>query len=182
MKKAILLLTSVSSVLMGCHDHHEDPPPPPMQNEVVVNFLGSTGSEKRFGNHAPLSSVECQFSLAQKKLKIVAYQFYSGEDLQITETMQITDYGVENKQSGFLVTDLEDPVPSFVYLKNGQSNIEYGDESSCSTYYEVLNNEIRGNVMCASLDEEFGNKKFVSVEFQCRDQDYLLFEVKQEML
>ncbi|MEM7647252.1 MAG: hypothetical protein AAF203_10100, partial [Pseudomonadota bacterium] len=101
--------------------------------------------------------------------------------LKIVETLQLTDLEVVNNDSGFLKASEESKVPAFVY-RGSYLELNYTNASTCSTYYEISGNELRGNILCSALVSNLNEKTFISMEFQCMNQDYLLFEIKEEML
>lgn len=182
MKKIIFGLM-LSSVLMACSKEDVQPPPVnnPMRNEVRMNFIGVENEDKVFGYNEKLSSVECHYDAGSGNLRMVAYRFVDQGDLQIQESLQLTDFAIQTQKSGFLKTSEEQTVPSFIFLGDPMT-LKFSDQSNCSTYYDVKGDEIRGNVLCSALEDEENQTQFVSLEFQCRNQDYLLFEIKKEML
>ncbi len=181
--KKLMMLFSLSSVLMACSKN--DGPPmvaeQPIRNELEMSFIGTEDQDKVFGYQQELSSVECRYDHSNKSLRVVAYRFVNGPQMKITESLQLTDFAIEPNKSGFLKPTEGDMVPSFIFLSD-QVDLKYTDQSNCSTYYEVEGDEIRGNVLCSALQTEENENTFVSLEFQCLNQNYLLFEIKQEMI
>lgn len=184
MKNLTALFIVMSSLVMACSRDEVPPPqmPEPMRNEVELNFLGENDQDKTFGFNQNLSTVECRYNRSNNSLRVVAYQFNNdGGDLKINESMQITDYAIQTNKSGFLKPSEGDMVPSFIFLSD-RTNLKYTKESNCSTYYEISGDEIKGNILCSALESDVNEKTFVSVEFQCVNQGYLNFEIKQEMI
>lgn len=183
--KTILYSIVLSSVLVACNkggDPAGPQAPAPIKNEVRLNFIGEETQDKYYGVNFGLSSVECRYDSANNNIRIVAYQFAEEQgEFKIKESLQLTDYAIDTNKSGFLKPNESDQVPSFIFLGNPMT-LKYTDQSNCSTYYQVQGEEIRGNVLCSALQSEQNENTFVSVEFQCKNQSYLLFEIKQEML
>ena len=184
MKRLINMLV-LSSVLMACSNDDAPTYPvteQPIQNEVRMNFIGTENEDKYFGVNSQLSSVECRYDSANKNIRVVAYRFSDVKgEFKVEESLQLTDYAIETSKSGFLKPNEADSVPSFIYMAD-PATLKYTDQSNCSTYYQINGEEIRGNVLCSALQSDENENTFVSVEFQCKNQTYLLFEIKQEML
>ena len=181
MKNLILIMVG-ASLLMACNEkrdpaHYEEP----MRNQLEMSFLGVDSEDKMFGFGQELSSVECRHDTSNNSLRVVAYRFDNGNNLKIAETIQLTDYAVKSNKSGLLKPLEGDLVPSFIFLSD-QSNLKYTKDSHCSTYYEIEGEELKGSVLCSSLTKDETEETFVSLQFQCLIKDYLLFEVKPEML
>ncbi len=174
----------LSSVLAAC-DNNDNPPPymeEPIKNDVELSFLGPETEDKIFGYRESLSSVECRYDRANNTLRVVAYKFANdSEEFKVTESLQLTDYAVETNKSSVLKPMEGDIVPSFIFLSDAV-DIKYTKNSHCLSYYEFNGDELRGTVSCSALETDQNEKTFVSLEFQCMNQNYLLFEIKQEML
>ena len=183
MKKLIFGIL-LSSVLIACSDEDLNQPPQdsPLRNELNMQFVGLDGEDRKFGYREKLSSVECRHDSSTGELRVVAYRFVDKGDLQIQESLQLSDYEVQTEQSGSLKTMEEQTVPSFVYLGNSMT-LKFGQKSGCQTYYyDIEGGGIGGMVLCSALVDNEGENHFVSIDFQCRKQDYLLFEIKEEMI
>lgn len=181
--KNFTLILIVSSVLMAC-SNNDNPPPmmeEPLRNELEMSFIGTDEDDKLYGYRESLSSVECRYDQANSSIRVVAYKFSNGQQLKVAESLQVTDVAIETSKSGFLKPAEGDMVPSFIFLSD-QVDIKYTEQSNCSTYYEIQGDEIRGNILCSALETDQMDKTFVSLKFQCLNQNYLLFEIKQEML
>lgn len=181
--KPFIYLITLSSVLMACakDDNRPSFEPQPMRNEVELSFIGTDDQDKSFGYGQDLSSVECRYDKSNNSIRVVAYRFSSNKDMKVSESLQMTDYAIQTNKSGFLKPMEGDVVPSFIFLSD-QSNLKFTDKSNCSTYYEINGDEIKGNVLCSALESENAENTFVSMEFQCMNQNYLLFEIKEEMI
>ncbi len=181
--KKLMMLFSLSSVLMAC-SQNDNPPmvaDEPLRNQLEMSFIGTEDDDKEFGYRKELSSVECRYDHSNRSLRVVAYRFVNDTQMKITESLQLTDFAIESNKTGFLKPTEGDMVPSFIFLSD-QVDLKHTDKSKCSTYYEVEGDEIRGNVLCSALQTEDDENTFVSLEFQCVNQNYLLFEIKQEMI
>ncbi len=181
--KNLTLFLILTSVLMACSNNNNEPPvaQQPLRNEVEMSFIGTTDEDKLYGYRQSLSSVECRYDQANNSLRVVAYKFDNQDTLKVSESLQLTDYAIQPNKSGFLKPAEGDMVPSFIFLSD-QMDITYTEQSNCSTYYEFQGDELRGNVLCSALETDANDRTFVSIEFQCLNQNYLLFEIKQEML
>lgn len=182
--KTFIYLLFLSSVLMACE---RDKTPQfydqqPLRNEVEMSFIGVDKEDKFYGYNSDLSSVECRYNSANSSLRVVAYKFLNTNgELKIEESLQLTDYAVQNSKSGFLKPMEGDIVPAFIFLSDA-ADYKYTAESNCSTYYEFVGDELKGNVLCSALQSNDNEKTFVSLEFQCMNQNFLLFEIKEEMM
>ena len=175
----------MSVVLAACSDQDNRnlmPVEEPLKNEVKMNFIETDEASKNYGHRKDLSRVECQYDKQTGDFQLVAYLYEnSDESLRISEMMQITDYGINIGSSGILKPLVGDLVPSFIFLSD-QGSIKYTETSQCSTYYDINEEELRGNVVCSGLDSEINEESFIAVSFQCTNQNYLQFEIRPEML
>ena len=181
----LLLTIPILSVLMlACSEKNRMPPvqKEPFHNQVEISFLGTEEENQYFGHQQGLSRVECRYNPAIQSLRVVAYRFDRRDSgIHITESVQISDTPVVTGENGLLTARSTDEVPAFVYL--GENSIlKYGKESRCSTYYTFSGDELQGNIYCSSLEAKDGEVAFVSMEFQCLNQDYIIMEIKKEML
>lgn len=182
--KKLIFGVLLSSVLIACSEEGHNPPPQdsPLRNQLNMQFVGLDGDDRKFGYKEKLSSVECRHDSSTGELRVVAYRFVDQGDLQIQESLQLSDFDVRTEQSGSLKTSEEQTVPSFVYLGDSVT-LKFGEKSGCQTYYyDIEGGGIGGMVLCSALEDSEGENHFVSIDFQCRNQDYLLFEIKEEMI
>ena len=179
--KHIIWSLILLSLLAACGEDEKQEPARPFENQVRLHFIDSSKEDKAYGYGKQLSSVECLYDQKTDNLRVVAYKFSESGAFRIVESLQITDLAIENTKSGLLKSTSEEEVPAFIFLSE-PIDLEFTSNSSCSTYYDITGDEIKGTVLCSALESNQNEKTFVSVEFQCRNQKYILFEVKEEML
>lgn len=176
--RILITFLVLSSVLMAC-DRKQEPvvqPDPPVRNELEMDFLGENEADKNFGFQSEFSSVECRYDSASDYLRVVAYRFGNTEEFKVEESLQLTDYRMQTNQSGTLQGSENDPVPPFVFFGTPLT-LTYTNQSNCSTFYEVDREVIKGNILCSALENDMQERVFVSLRFQCKNQDFLLFEI-----
>jgi hypothetical protein len=178
-----LFLILLSSVLVACGQDNELPQVTEevLRNELELSFIGGQDQDKAFGYNQEMSSVECRYDGSSKSLRVVAYQFVNGDQLKVSESLQLTDVAIENFKSSVLRPAESELVPSFIFLSD-QETLRFTENSNCSTYYEIEGDVIQGRVSCFALENQQNEKSFVSMRFQCRNQSYLMFQIKEEML